>query len=207
MYLLLPLLLLVLFTRYGCAFDGTAKCFQKDGASGAFLSSELDPNEICPVVSSDTGESVSNHAFRMGLPKKLVPALRKFMDETGIYKAFHSLLIDGHSLDPGHDEFVHLNGFEWHIQRPDTHWNSTMHWISPAGQPAHVKYLQALSTGGFDQVLNALGSSFGFDGLVCYHLTFIGVDFSQKSYLHHDIADTGGKSSKHDCSTLSRQRP
>lgn len=171
------------------------RCFQHDDTinDGDFLSAELLPNDICPVIRSETNGYVSKYAFRMGLPKNLVPTLRKFIDETGVTSEYHRLLLDGDSLGPGRDDQVTLHGDEWFIQRPGQKYKSTMHWISPAGEPAHLKYLQALSEGGFDQVLDAMGNFFGFDGLVCFHLSFIGVDFAQEGFMHYDNTGTGGK--------------
>lgn len=164
-------------------------CFLDDNTTESdFVSSNLQPNEICPMIPYGTKDPVSKYAFRMGLPKTVVPTLRKFVDDCGITDKFRILMTDG-SLTHGQNE----HSGEWYIQRPSRKWNSTMHWISPGGEAAHLKYLHALSNSGFDQVLNAIGTTFGFDGLVCYHLTFIGVDYSQDSFLHYDNKNTGGK--------------
>ena len=50
-----------------------------------------------------------------------------------------------------------------------------MHWISLLDAYSHNDYLRALSAAGFDEVLQHVGEHFGFDGLACYHVTFIAV--------------------------------
>jgi prolyl 4-hydroxylase len=39
--------------------------------------------------------------------------------------------------------------------------------------------------------LDAIGRYLGLKGLVAYHLTFIGVSYSEKGYIHHDSTNTG----------------
>ncbi len=67
-----------------------------------------------------------------------------------------------------------------------------MHWISPSHERIHEEYLQVLARGNFDLVLDAIGTHLGLEGLVAYHLTFIGVSYSEKGYIHRDTHHTGG---------------
>ena len=80
----------------------------------------------------------------------------------------------------------------WYIQRPAKKWTSNMHWISPANEHTHEQYLKVLASGDFDAVLRGIGEYLGLEGLVAYHLTFIGVSYSEKGYIHHDSTNTGG---------------
>jgi hypothetical protein len=50
------------------------------------------------------------------------------------------------------DEDYHTAVYNWYIQRPESHWKSNMHWISPADEAGHEDYLRFLSAGGFDSV-------------------------------------------------------
>ena len=86
-----------------------------------------------------------------------------------------------------------FHGLEWFVQRPEDHWHSNMHWISPADAESHDDYLRALGEGGFDEVLDGIGKTLGLEGLVCFHVTFIGVSHCDKGYLHYDFHETGGK--------------
>jgi hypothetical protein len=150
--------------------------------------SELSPLEIVPMLPGQV-----KYAFRLKLPDQITSGLRAYCDRVGITEKFHSLVLGGKALEPGTDEYVKLEGNYWYIQRPDNYWKSNMHWISPGGEDAQESYLEALGENGFDEVLEAIGNHLGFDGLVCYHLTFIGVSYSQKSYIHHDFTQVGAK--------------
>lgn len=48
----------------------------------------------------------------------------------------------------------------------------------------------ALSSAGFDDVLSAVGTHFGFKGLACYQVTFIAVSVSNRGFIHHDFTGT-----------------
>lgn len=41
--------------------------------------------------------------------------------------------------------------------------------------------------------MKSLGNYLGLDGLVCYHLTFIGVTYLRRSFIHYDFKKTDGK--------------
>ena len=85
------------------------------------------------------------------------------------------------------------DGYNWMIQRPKSHWKSNMHWTSPADEAAHDDYLQVLSKGGFDRVLQAVGDYFELDALSAYHLSFIGDSHCEKGFVHADVNDSGRK--------------
>jgi hypothetical protein len=129
----------------------------------------------------------------MRVPDQVTSGLRAYCDHVGITEKFHSLVVGGKALEPGNDEYVQLDGNDWYVQRPDNWWKSNMHWISPGGAGAHDSYLEALGESGFDEVLKAVGEYLGLDGLVCYHLTFIGVSHSETRYIHKDFTDVDGK--------------
>ena len=66
-----------------------------------------------------------------------------------------------------------------------------MHWISPADETAHNEYLSILGAGGFDNVLESVGTYFDLAGLSAYHLSFIGVSECEKGFIHTDVNDSG----------------
>ena len=68
-----------------------------------------------------------------------------------------------------------------------------MQWISPGENSAQQSYLEALSIAGFDDILAGIGETLGMDGLVAFHVTFIGVSYSTKGYMHYDVSETGAK--------------
>ena len=120
-------------------------------------------------------------------------ALLGFARDLGVVNIFRRLLIDGNPLPPGTDLEVVLNGHNWYIDRPQKHWDSDMHWVSPSDEEAHSGFLEALGGAGFDEVLRAIGERFDLDGLYIYHLTFIGVSRCNEGYIHHDFKHTDGK--------------
>jgi hypothetical protein len=158
-----------------------------------FESGTLFPSTITPVRWQSTGEPVSPHSYRLGLDPKLTETLLEFCDETGITETFWSMLVDDNPLDPGSFAKIRLRDHYWYIQRPGLKWASNTHWISPFDESTHIEFLKALSKGGFDKVLDFIGNKFGFDGLVAYHLSFIGVSHCTKGYMHNDITGVEGK--------------
>jgi len=156
-------------------------------AAADFETSNLHPNSISSVKWATDGEAVSPWSFRLGLHSKVTKALLEYCNKTGITDTFRELVIDEAPLVPGTNRIVHLGGQRWYIQRPGSRWQSNMHWISPGDEAAHNEYLKVLSDGGFDDVLKSIGEYFGFDGLVAYHVTIIGVSHCSRGYMHHDF--------------------
>jgi hypothetical protein len=164
-------------------------------ASETFLvaTSELKPNEIAPMLLQGTDERLTENLYQANLPDELTTELLAFCDRMGITEKFRSLLIDGPPHEPGHSEYMEQQGVSWYVQRPNKRFKSNMHWISPGDEGAQTKYLEALGAGGFDKFLKSLGNYLGMDGLVCYHLTFIGVTYSRRSFVHYDFKKTDAK--------------
>ena len=141
----------------------------------------------------DPDAIVHDFGFQVGLPPELTQVLRQFCDEVGITETFRNLLIKGNALEPGTDMDMQVNGTNWYIQRPESVWNSNMHWISPQDKDAQDLYLEILARGGFDQVLNGIGNFFDFEGLVAYQVTFIGVSHCEQGFTHYDFFNTDGR--------------
>ena len=175
------------------------------------------PGQLFPIIRRDDVSSrkvTTPYAFQIGFPKKLTSVLLNYCHELGIVDLFRELTGD-HPVESREDHsgwFVTLpppqssrddddgttannnNNLSnsWYIQRPAKKWTSNMHWISPANEHTHEQYLKVLASGDFDVVLRGIGEYLGLEGLVAYHLTFIGVSYSEKGYIHHDSTNTGG---------------
>ena len=149
----------------------------------------LPSGDVAPMMWD--GIRPSEHMYRVRLPPQLLGELRKYADEMGITDFYRGLVIEDQPYQPGQEDRVTFQGTNWFCQRPKSHWASNMHWTSPADETAHDHYLQALGAGGFDQVLESVGTYFGLDGLSAYHLSFIGVSECEKGFIHADVVDSG----------------
>ena len=163
---------------------------------GDFITPNLEPGEMFPIVWRTDVKKATDYAFQIGLPPELTSALLEYCEKLGIIDALEELTGDDPlevSHDgPTHDFFEFSDGNEWFVQRPPKKWTSNMHWISPADEKTHEEYLDVLAKGNFDAVLGAIGRYLGMEGLVAYHLTFIGVNHSEKGFMHRDTHHTGG---------------
>jgi len=139
------------------------------------------------------GKQISENAYCLDLPTKLLKELVAYANHMGITDMYRGLVVDGRPLLPREEKTVALQGYNWMVQRPSSHWASNMHWVSPADETAHDDYLRVLSAGGFDQVLERVGTYFDLDSLSAYHLSFIGVSHCEKGFIHADVNDSGRK--------------
>lgn len=160
---------------------------------GDFIASHLGPGQMAPIRWKNGTKVVTPWAFRMGLPERVGQVLMDYCNRMGITDILRHVTVEGNGLEPGTETHLQLNGDDWYLQRPDKEWRSNMHWFSPGSAAAHEDYLQTLSLAGFDEILESVGEHLGMDGLVAYHVTFIGVSFSNRGYLHTDVIETGGK--------------
>lgn len=137
-------------------------------------------------------QPITDYALTVGIPKKLTETLLEYCNRMGITKRFQELLYSKpHNPDMG--TYENFNGLQWFVQRPATFWNSNMHWISPANADSHDDYLRLLGDAGLDHLLEVIGERFKWEGLVCFHVTFIGVSECDEGYAHYDFHETGGK--------------
>lgn len=139
------------------------------------------------------GRQLSENAFRVGLPPKLLGELRAYANRMGITDFYRGLVIEDRPYNPGEDAKISFQDYNWMVQRPKSHWASNMHWTSPADETAHDDYLRVLSAGGFDEVLQKIGDYFDLEGLSAYHLSFIGVSHCEKGFIHADVFESGRK--------------
>ena len=160
---------------------------------GDFARRPLVAGELDRMSWKETGEPATPWAFRVGLPSSLRQVLLAYCQKKGILQMLRHVTVEGNGLLPGQESNLMLDGQEWFLQRPGAEWSSNLHWLSPHAEPAHNDYLQALRLGGFDDVLRGIGSHLELDGLVAYHVTFIGVSYAHKGFLHTDVMQTDGK--------------
>ena len=166
---------------------------------GDFIASPLSTGHMAPIrwrgsgTSFSAAEIVTPWAFRLGLHSQVRQVLLDYCNAMGITDILRHVTVEGNGLQPGTETHMNVQGDDWYLQRPAASWRSNLHWFSPGAGPAHEHYLQALSVAGFDEILDGIGQYLGMDGLVAFHVTFIGVSFSTRGYLHHDVVETSGK--------------
>ncbi len=162
-----------------------------------FISSpHLEPGQIEPIRWRDTGVAVNRYSARVGLDPKLPQELLAFAERLGIVDRFWNLLQYKGPLDPGGFEMIrfdHDENLQFYINRPDKEWESNMHWANAANEYTHEEYVKVLARGNFDATLKAIGDFFDLDGLFIQGVSFIGVSQCEKSYIHNDMTQTGGK--------------
>ena len=184
--------------EFDAVVDEAEESSSDDEADSSYVEEEasidkspLQVGQIQPMQVMATGQIIADHVYRIRLPSSVRVALLKLIEETGILNEFYHT--NAHPVAQGKSKYKTFDGQEWYVQRPPAIWSSNMHWISPAEDAAQQRYLRALGDGGFDQVLDAIGQHFNMDGLIAYHLTFIGVSQSQDGYIHTDHSNTGAK--------------
>ena len=160
---------------------------------GDFLPGPVEEYQIEPIRWADGEKVVTSNAYLMRFPKRIREVLLEFCNKMGITDVLRHVTQHGNALNPGQNMNLPLDGDQWYLQRPSKEWSSNLHWLSPAANPAHVNYLQALSIAGFDDVLKAIGDYFDMDGLVAFHVTFIAVSYSIKGFVHLDVTQTQAK--------------
>ena len=165
----------------------------EDEPEGSFLLEEMKPGDIRPIRWRHNRKVVTPHGLLMGTPSKIRESLLEYAERMGIIEIARDVTYRGNPLPFNSDEDIVLQGIDYHIQRPEAHWSSNMHWISPLNKIGHEDYLRVLSAAGFDEILQQLGDFFGYKHLTCFQLTFAAVSHCGGGYLHYDIAETGGR--------------
>lgn len=156
------------------------------------VSEDLKPFQLEQMKLRESGESIADYAYTLGLPSTLTRMLLEYCNKMGITDRFNELLYTK-SHEPGIGTYEDFGDLQWYVQRPDSWWNSNMHWISPANAGSHEDYLRLLGESGFEDILEIIGTAFDWDGLVCFHLTFLAVSECDDGFAHYDFHDTGGK--------------
>ena len=153
----------------------------------------VSPGTIRQVLWKQDQKPVSQYCFEVGLDESVGHTLLEYANRIGVTSVFRRLLVDGYPLPPGNKTRVALAGQNWLIDRPQKEWGSNMHWISPHDESSHEEFLRALGVAGFDKTLASIGQRFGLDGLLAYHVTFIGVSHCHDGMIHSDFVNVNGK--------------
>jgi SET domain len=151
----------------------------------------LRPGEHVAITWKHNGKPITRNALYVGLPPGFNSYMYDFAERMGVMNIFRDVL-RGRPNTIGTHRYVDLNEGQYYVQRP--HWNSNMHWIIPNDEVARKSYLKALGKGGFDTVLDSIGTSFGMEKLTCFHNTFLGISFSDDSVIHSDFYETQRRS-------------
>lgn len=161
-----------------------------------FEAHDLQPNVIEPVRWGRSHKRAAKGAYRMGLSPDLAPGILSYLREIGLFDTFVDLLYSN-PLDytKRTNKRLNLQDKEWFVERPLDYNVFDMVFFIPATHHAHNDFLKALGKAGFDQVLDAIGTYFGWDGITCVHLSLLGLSQSDttKNRMHQDYDDTGGK--------------
>jgi hypothetical protein len=160
---------------------------------GDFIPSPLEPGEMEAIRWADSGDIVTPNAYRLGLDGHFRETLLDYCNKMGITDYFRHVTIGGNAMPIGSNTYITLNGDQWFLQRPDKNWRSNLQWISPGDERSQRSYLEALSAAGFDNILAKIGEHLGMDGLVAFHVTFIGVSHCTKGFVHYDTKNSGAK--------------
>jgi hypothetical protein len=151
----------------------------------------LRPGEHVAITWKHNGKPITRNALYVGLPPNFNAYMYDFAEKMGVMEIFRSVL-RGRPNTIGTHRYVDLKEGQYYVQRP--HWNSNMHWIIPNDEVARKSYLKALGKGGFDTILDSIGTSFGMERLTCFHNTFLGISVSDDSVIHSDFYETQRRS-------------
>lgn len=68
-----------------------------------------------------------------------------------------------------------------------------MHYIAAWDESARTSLLSAMGSGGFDVVLESLGTKYGLENMTCVHTSFMGISEADDSFTHTDVYATDEK--------------
>ena len=161
---------------------------------GDFVTTQLDVGEVQHVFWKEDGKKVDEYAVQIGLPSELTTALINYCKEIGIWDLFWNYQYDS-PLSPGKSNyFLDKNGNQWQVNRPDSKWQSDMHWIQPSKEDTHEAYLRVLSDGDFDTVLKGIGGFYPhLDTLAIHSVGFVSVSHCTQGFMHYDTTETDGR--------------
>ena len=151
----------------------------------------LKPGEHVAISWKHNSKPITRNALYVGLPPNFNAFMYDFAERMGVMEVFRNVL-NGRPNEIGTHRYVDLKEGQYYVQRP--HWNSNMHWVIPNDEVARKSYLKALGAGGFDTVLDSIGTSFGMEKLTCFHNTFLGISKSDDSVIHSDFYETQRRS-------------
>mmetsp|Transcript_9919 Transcript_9919/g.17243 ORF Transcript_9919/g.17243 Transcript_9919/m.17243 type:complete len:481 (-) Transcript_9919:92-1534(-) len=171
---------------------------------GHFLTPELKPGQTDILRWEHNGKIVQDYAARVGLPQQLVPTLKQYAKEMGLFDHMTNMLYDDPLSPDGvrwfsfqspyqkGAEASQMRNFTWNVERPAKNWKSDMHWFNTADELSHEDALRALAKGGFDEVLKGIGEKFGLGTLHVDSFGFVSVTNCDRGFIHTDWEDVEG---------------
>ena len=172
---------------------------QKHVRNVGFTKAPTEPGAIQHIRHAN-GTIVDPYAIQIGLPPKLSQTVLEYCQKMGIVDVYKEIFFNqqrAKELKPGTNRIFTVNNNdneqEWYLQRPEAKWRSNMHWLNCNNEAAHDRYLALLGQGGFDTVLEAIGTYFNLDGIDVYSAGFIGVTHCEQGFMHTDFEGADGK--------------
>jgi hypothetical protein len=154
---------------------------------------KLAVGEIVPVRWAHSGKPVTQGGYRMGLPETMSDSILQHLTDLGITSTLRYLLYEQPLELKWVSELRNFSGQEWYVERPGEYKKFDMLFMIPAHEASHVHFLKALSAAGFDQVLDAVGKHFNWEGAVVTHISLLAISSGDHAESHADFYETGGK--------------
>jgi len=147
------------------------------------------------------GDPYDGLSARIGIPPQLKDTIIAYAKGLGIWDIILNTMEPENQMRPDSTKILTVaspysgQNFTWSVKRPDNFEGSSsdMHWFDIADEAAHEEALRALAKGGFDEVLNAIGTYLGLDNLVSFSIGILAVTKADKGYVHVDFSKSGKK--------------
>ena len=187
-----------------CSAEGECQDPKISSEFGHFLTPPLKPGQASLLRWDDDSSIVQPYAARIGLPPQLLPTLIDYADQMGLLTIMQNMLYDNPLPPDGDKWFTFTSPYDtalegekrnmtWNVERPAKKWKSDMHWFNTADEMAHEDSLRALSKGGFDEVLAAIGKQFNLDTLHVDSVGFVAVTNCERGFIHTDWDGVDGR--------------
>lgn len=169
-------------------FEPQAHNFQTNG--NIRCKHQLQPIRWGPNTNMPSGQVVTENAHEVLMDEETASSLLQYLEHEGIVDEARHLTAGGEPLAVGEEKTVSFGESTFTLQRHKRCSNSNMHWMTPADYQTNNKVLQILGDAGFDETLEAIGSSLGLDGLVVLEINIIFVSSCDEGDIHVDSRDT-----------------
>ncbi|KAK1733850.1 hypothetical protein QTG54_015377 [Skeletonema marinoi] len=153
------------------------------------------------------GDPYDGLSARIGIPPQLKDTIIAYAKGLGIWDIILNTMEPENQMRPDSTKILTVaspysgQNFTWSVKRPDNFEGSSsdMHWFDIA---VVVFFFILCSTrrstsstcqGGFDEVLNAIGTYLGLDNLVSFSIGILAVTKADKGYVHVDFSKSGKK--------------
>ena len=139
-------------------------------------------------ITDDDGVPLSSDLYKLALPPFLTGIMLDYLNSSGLKQLFdHCIRNTPRSCKSD----VTQSPLLWDIRRRPQPSNCDMYWISPANIDSHSCMLARLGSGGFHDVLKAIGTvlEVHIPHLTVYSLTYLLVSFCNLQRFHTDNDD------------------